>query len=254
MAEAAAETPMHSNYGEQLLDQLSREKSGLPNKTLMTLVLGGLRVRMMRSIVTMVSIILAIAFFTYAGLNGKVYYNVAAGVQQLEQRIDPANPDSQIQQRAATLRGLMRDAGINVEATLAGDTSNAWLIVMALLTCAVGIANAMLMSVTERIREIGTMKCLGAPDGLVVKLFLLESSMLGVIGAALGIVLGTLVALGAAALQFGTFGLTYFPKLEAAEVIGGSILAGLVLAVVGAVYPAAVAARMAPVDALRVEE
>ena len=125
---------------------------------------------------------------------------------------------------------------------------------MALLTCAVGIANAMLMSVTERFREIGTMKCLGAPDGLVVKLFLLESSMLGIVGAVLGIVLGVVVGLLAALLQFGTYGVTYFPQVEALQVLGGAILAGLLLAVIGAVYPAAVAARMTPVDALRVEE
>ncbi len=46
MAEATASNPtMHSDYGEQLLAQLSREKAGLPTKTLFTLVLGGLRMR-----------------------------------------------------------------------------------------------------------------------------------------------------------------------------------------------------------------
>ncbi|MFW6059828.1 MAG: ABC transporter permease [Phycisphaeraceae bacterium] len=252
MAEAAASNAIQSEYGEQLLAQLAREKSALPTKTLFTLVLGGLRVRMMRSMVTMASIVLAIAFFTYAGLNTQLYHNTAAGVQTLERQA--AAGDTGMQRRAADLRRLLASAGVDVQRTLEGDTSNTWLIVMALLTCAVGIANAMLMSVTERFREIGTMKCLGAPDALVVKLFLLESSFLGVIGAALGIIVGVLVALLAAVLQFGAFGVSYFPQLEALQVVAGSVVAGMILAVIGAVYPAAVAARMTPVDALRVEE
>ena len=46
---------------------------------------------------------------------------------------------------------------------------------MSLLVCTVGITNSMLMAVTERFKEIGTMKCLGALDSFVVVLFMLES-------------------------------------------------------------------------------
>ncbi|MAE62405.1 MAG: hypothetical protein CMJ49_13745 [Planctomycetaceae bacterium] len=152
---------------------------------------------------------------------------------------------------------MLRRANINVQELLSGqDAMGAWLIFMALLTCTVGIANAMLMSVTERFREIGTMKCLGAQDWLVVKLFLLESGFLGVIGGAIGIVLGIIVAFVGALIQFERFGVTNFPYQvnQALLVIGLSVLAGMVLSVIGAGYPALVAARMQPVDALRVEE
>ena len=54
-----------------------------------------------------------------------------------------------------------------------------WLIIMSLIVCVVGIANSMLMAVTERFQEIGTMKCLGALDRFVVRLFLLESGFQG---------------------------------------------------------------------------
>jgi putative ABC transport system permease protein len=243
-------------YGDALLAQLGRERAGLPNRTLVALVLGGLRVRLLRSTITLVSVVLAIAFFTYTGLSGQVYYNVARGSQDLERRMSaiPGAPSPQIQQQVVHLQRLLRSAGVDVATTLRGDPTRAWVVTMALLTCAVGIANAMLMSVTERIREIGTMKCLGAPDGLVVKLFLLESSFLGVIGAALGMVLGMVVALVAAGLQFGSFGFACFPIVQAWRVLGGSLLAGVLLAVAGAVYPARLAARMTPVDALRVDE
>ena len=155
---------------------------------------------------------------------------------------------------AASLRTRLRRAGIDPTRALTGDPLNTWLIVMALLTCAVGIANAMLMSVTERIREIGTMKCLGASDGLVIKLFLLESCMVGVVGASVGIVLGVIVALFAGVLQFGGFVVAQFPVTQAWTVVAWSVLAGMLLSVTGAVGPAYQAARMRPVDALRVDE
>jgi len=129
-----------------------------------------------------------------------------------------------------------------------------WIILMALLTCAIGIANAMLMSVTERFREIGTMKCLGALDSLVVILFLMESAFLGVIGAIVGIVLGIVVALVAAALQFKAYGAGGFPLQQSIVVLSLALLGGIVLSVVGAAAPALKAARMRPVDALRVDE
>ncbi|MCC7191949.1 MAG: ABC transporter permease [Phycisphaeraceae bacterium] len=157
--------------------------------------------------------------------------------------------------RAATeLRKLLTGAGVNIAKTRSGNPMDTWLIVMAMLTCAVGIANAMLMSVTERFREIGTMKCLGAQDNLVVKLFLLESAFLGIIGAALGIVLGLIVAWLAAVLQFKGYGIEYFPMAQSLTVILLSALGGIVLSVVGAGYPAFAASRMRPVDALRVDE
>jgi hypothetical protein len=159
------------------------------------------------------------------------------------------------EKRAATeIRSSLRSAGVNMQEIRDGDTMGTWLIIMALLTCAVGIANAMLMSVTERFREIATMKCLGAQDSLVVKLFLLESGMLGIVGAVLGILVGVPVALVAALLQYGSYGVTYFPWSGMPMAIVWSVLAGMLLAIGGAVLPAVTAARFKPVDALRVDE
>src|SRR5262245_43736663 len=65
-----------------------------------------------------------------------------------------------------------------------------WLVSLSLIVCTVGIANSMLMSVTERFKEIGTMKCLGAMDGFIVKLFLLEAGFLGMVASVLGWIVG----------------------------------------------------------------
>ena len=62
--------------------------------------------------------------------------------------------------------------------------------VIALVTAALGIVNTMLMSISERRREIGILKSLGAEDGDVRRLFLVESGLIGVMGSGLGIALG----------------------------------------------------------------
>jgi ABC-type antimicrobial peptide transport system permease subunit len=168
---------------------------------------------------------------------------------------EKAIADEYQKRQLVDLQSLMRAAGVSLIVTENAARMEVWLIVMALLTCAVGIANAMLMSVTERFREIGTMKCLGAQDNLVVKLFLLESAFLGIIGAIMGIILGVGVALGAALAQFKGFGLSEFPGAsQCLIVILLSLAGGMFLSVGGAVYPAYSASRMRPVDALRVDE
>ncbi len=82
------------------------------------------------------------------------------------------------------------------------DMRGVWLVTLSLMVCVVGITNAMLMSVTERFREIGTMKCLGALDIFVVKLFLIESALQGVVGSVAGAVIGFLLAFVRALFAF----------------------------------------------------
>ena len=200
-----------------------RRQIKLPNREAAKIALRSVRIRLWRSCITMAGIVLAIAFLTSVLTSGVV----AKSVQQTA--------------GSATAQG--GDASIQI-----------WLTAISLLVCVVGITNAMLMSVTERFREIGTMKCLGALDGLVVKLFLMESSFLGIVGAVMGIVFGMLVAAGAAMLQFGTMGLHYFPAAYGGWMALISVGCGVLLALLGTAGPAIMAARMRPVDALRVDE
>ncbi|MBT7167025.1 MAG: FtsX-like permease family protein [Victivallales bacterium] len=127
-----------------------------------------------------------------------------------------------------------------------------WITIVSMLVTVIGIANAMLMSVTERFREIGTMKCLGALSGFVVKLFLIESFIIGALGAIVGTILGFLVPFSAYMASSGIgllFASTPFLELLFAGV--ASMLAGTILAIIAAIYPARVAAKMVPADALR---
>jgi putative ABC transport system permease protein len=126
--------------------------------------------------------------------------------------------------------------------------------VLSFLVCVVGVANAMLMSVTERFRDIGTMKCLGALSSFVRAIFLLEASFMGAVGGALGVLLGFLFAMLSYLVPYGAeLSLEALAKEPGALVLAslGSLVAGVVLSVVAALYPANLAARMVPADALR---
>ena len=115
---------------------------------------------------------------------------------------------------------------------------------VSLLVGVLGIANTTLLSVMERVGEIGLRRALGATRRHIATQFLLESATLGVLGGVLGASVGMLVVVGVAAHE------TWTPVLDPlvpllAPVVGGAagLLAGF--------YPALRAARLEPVDALR---
>lgn len=127
-----------------------------------------------------------------------------------------------------------------------------WIVCISLLVTVIGISNALLMSVTERFKEIGTMKCLGALSSFIRRLFLVESALIGVAGSVLGVILGIIIPLLAYGFSFG-FELV-FGSMKWLTLIGygfTGIVVGTVLAMLAAIYPANFAARMVPAMALR---
>ncbi len=129
---------------------------------------------------------------------------------------------------------------------------NTWIAIISLLVTVIGITNAMLMSVTERFREIGTMKCLGALSAFVTQMFVMEASLMGVVGGIVGALFGALFAIVIYTITYGA-GLVFGSLPLAAVLLYGlySVIAGVVLSIVAALYPARVAAAMVPATALR---
>jgi FtsX-like permease family protein len=130
-----------------------------------------------------------------------------------------------------------------------------WLALLASLVCFVGIMNAMLMSVHERFREIGTMKCLGALESFIVKLYFLESAFIGMVGTLLGIATGFLLSMVRAMIAFGPAVVFENFDLTGALLSAlGTLLIGSLLSVGAAIFPAMSAAKMDPIEAMRVDE
>ncbi|MGP0109556.1 MAG: ABC transporter permease [Acidimicrobiales bacterium] len=117
---------------------------------------------------------------------------------------------------------------------------------ISLLVGGIGVMNIMLVSVTERIREIGLRKALGATPRVIRRQFLVEASVLGSVGGILGAGLGLL---GAAILpHFISDKITISPVATV-----GAIVIAIGIGIAFGVYPASRAARLAPIDALRSE-
>ncbi|MGB7160143.1 MAG: FtsX-like permease family protein [Tepidisphaeraceae bacterium] len=229
----------------------------LPLSQAIEIAYKNIRMRLSRSLLVTSGIVLAMAFLmsilctdaVHAGLRGWLDKPESATVNDAA-----ARARGQLSPRQQLI-ALMSAKGIASTAAEAesGRMQTRWLLGLALAVAFIGILNAMLMSVTERFREIGTMKCLGALDGFIVKLFLIESLFQGVVGTVVGVLLGLALSLLAAAVSFGRFTWVSLPVHTIVISAMWCLLIGIVLTVAGAVYPAWQAARMAPIEAMRVE-
>lgn len=143
-------------------------------------------------------------------------------------------------------RLMMEAKGVTISEQQA--QKNTWLVIMSLLVSFVGITNSMLMSVTERYKEIGTFKCLGALDNFIVKLFLIESGLLGFFGSLVGSILGLFFVV--------VTNISYITALDWGRTLMSLFICvglGTFLSIAAALPPAIRAAKMQAVDAMRTE-
>jgi len=199
-----------------------RRQIKLPNREAVKIAVRSLKIRFWRSIITMAGIVLAIAFLSSVMTSGSI------------------------------AQGLEKTTASELAGVRGNEATRIWLTLISLLVCVVGITNAMLMNVTERYREIGTMKCLGALDWFVVKLFLIEAAFLGIIGSVIGAVLGFIFSLLAWMSQYDNV-LSSLPWGHALLRLLAAVAVGAILTVIGAIYPARRAGKMPPADAMRSE-
>lgn len=119
----------------------------------------------------------------------------------------------------------------------------------------ISILNVMVMSVYERIKEIGTIAAMGTTPSTITKLFLAEGLMLGIFGATIGSIVSYIIVIviNAVGISF-SFGrqdlLTLNPTLSLKEVLVVSIIV-IIISLIASISPARKAAKLNPVDALR---
>lgn len=146
-------------------------------------------------------------------------------------------------------RGTIRTNALthgNDTISLARITATTGIAVIALVVGAIGIVNIMLVSVTERTREIGIMKAVGARNRDIMGLFFTEAIVLGGAGAIVGLPLGVVAGYGAAWYA----GVPFTPAYEWFVI---AIVVGILVGIIGGLYPAWRAAHVDPIDALRYE-
>ncbi|TVR51136.1 MAG: FtsX-like permease family protein [Puniceicoccaceae bacterium] len=174
----------------------------------------------------------------------------------------PEAPDWSVSEATALARENRREAALSGAAVRAGGDTGGFaglgrrttvLVAVSLLVCIVGITNAMLMSVTERYREIATLKCLGALDQSILWIFVLEALLLGLAGALVGALLGAVVALSSGVILSGFLFLAGMPWLNLFGLLITALLLGAIMAATASVYPSWKAARLPPLEAMRIE-
>ena len=210
----------------------------LPFLKSLEISLKSIRVRFFRSLITTMSLVLAVSFLSFINVSNDVANGMLAT-------------------RDPLLRQALIRSGYDLgpqDTSVGSSPKQRWIVILSLLVCVVGIVNAQLMSVTERFREIGTMKCLGALDRFILRLFFLEAGMQGLAGASMGAAAGGLFAFLNGLIRFGTVALSAVSWEDVLASVVVAVATGCSLSLLGVFYPALVAARMQPVEAMRVEQ
>ena len=208
----------------------------LPWRQVARIALNSFKVRFFRSLITVSVLTLSITFVVYI-LEGYELSN------------------STLAHMSEAGKNQVISGGLELtDGRLGISAKEIWLAILSLLVCVTGILNAHLIAVTERFREIGTLKCLGALNSIILKIFLLEAAYQGVMAGIAGGILGIAAAILSALVDNGVVAVAYFPFGQTAAVIGYALLFSVFLSVLGVSYPALIAARMRPSEAMRSEQ
>ncbi len=161
--------------------------------------------------------------------------------------------DTQMNRREDTVRVQDSSRMVSmISSSVSTITSFATLIAsISLLVAAVSIFNIMMMSVTERIREIGILRSIGTQKREILKIFVYEAALIGILGAILGMVLSIIMGYFFILIMVGNT--KYFFTYDSLIHLPYAMAVGLIICILSGVYPAWRGAQMDPIQALRAE-
>jgi len=171
--------------------------------------------------------------------------SVARNLRSLR-NVDEGKEDFEVETPEHILQGFNTIFTI-VQAVLIGIAA------ISLFVGGIGIMNTMYTSVLERTSEIGVMKAIGARNGDILFIFLIESGTLGLIGGFVGILLGIGFAKAVEIGSTAFFGTVLIQAQISPFLIIGSLLFSIIVGVIAGTFPAVQASKLAPVEALRYE-
>ncbi|MFH1188236.1 MAG: ABC transporter permease [bacterium] len=175
----------------------------------------------------------------------EVVHDIKATLRELHNITDPTKDDFFI----VTQEGLVQQVGVIMNALTAFLSA---VVAISLLVGGIGVMNIMLVSVTERTREIGLRKALGATEKNILVQFLLESVMLTGLGGLIGVILGLVLSFLASIIMTRVLGVQFSFTVPVTAALLGIGVSGVVGMVFG-LYPAYKAAKKNPIEALRYE-
>jgi len=179
-------------------------------------------------------------------LGERAMFEITQTLRELHNIDDPEKDDFSVQTQQGAVSQIT-----NIVSAFTVFLS--FVVAIALIVGGIGIMNVMLVSVTERTKEVGLRKALGATKDNILMQFLMEAVLLTSIGGAFGVIFGEILSFGASfaiAKFLGTTGLSVsFPLYAAFLGIGTAVVVGLVFGI----YPARKASQKSPMDALRYE-
>lgn len=218
--------------------------------------LKSIRIRLGRMLIVLMGVASAIAFMTML-FSMATFTGEAPGSEEADDApagwADEALADAEMEfsNPAQVMEVMSKET---LDSAEVARTFRPWWLIIAVGISIAGITNAILMSVTERIKEIGTLKCLGAMSYHIVEIFLFESVLIGLAGG----VLGALVGIGLAMLNLMLSGAEdaglHLPSaMELLGTFGAGVFFSVLIALTASVVPVVVAARIQPADAMRYE-
>jgi putative ABC transport system permease protein len=122
---------------------------------------------------------------------------------------------------------------------------------VSLIVGAVGIANTMIMNVLERTREIGIMKATGAKGSHIMKMIVIESGIIGLIGGSIGVFIGYLISLGINIAADQYLGTNVLSTAVTSDLTGFALGFSFIMGIISGAYPAYRASKLDPIVALR---